>query len=272
MFRRLSPRPVLAAVLALLVAVPAPAFAVSSVSRPAVATTTTLFAENFQGSAGVDHLAVNSSSRRYVSVRSGCGPDGSRCLQVAYAPSSQGSPRIVGSPRLSQRTKDATVRYRVKFRSDFQFVKGGKLPGLGAMESTTGCQAPERDAWSSRVMWRANGVPELYVYDQDPSNRCGESYPASNARFTPGKWHDVAMYVRVNDSGRSNGYASLHVDGRKVAEARNLRLCTDCTTNAQVNRFLFHTFYGGSSSDWAPSTTTYASFDNIRVVKGNATG
>jgi hypothetical protein len=50
------------------------------------------------------------------------------------------------------------------------------------------------------VVWRANGAVELYTYDQSRNKRCGMSHRAADFRFQSGKWHDVAVYVRVNDA------------------------------------------------------------------------
>ncbi len=59
------------------------------------------------------------------------------------------------------------------FPTGFNFVKGGKLPGLyGGKASCTGGD-PAVDCFSTRLMWRAEGQGELYLYAnreaQDPA-------------------------------------------------------------------------------------------------------
>lgn len=63
------------------------------------------------------------------------------------------------------------LSYRVTFSPEFDFVKGGKLPGLysGLLQSNgkifKGCQGGSREeagskCWSVRIMWRTEGAGE----------------------------------------------------------------------------------------------------------------
>lgn len=56
------------------------------------------------------------------------------------------------------------VSYEVAFDSNFDWVKGGKLPGLRGGLNSTGCsggnQATGQDCFSTRLMWRKNGAGE----------------------------------------------------------------------------------------------------------------
>lgn len=56
------------------------------------------------------------------------------------------------------------VSYEVAFDEGFDWVKGGKLPGLRGGLNSTGCsggnEATGKDCFSSRVMWRQNGAGE----------------------------------------------------------------------------------------------------------------
>ena len=84
------------------------------------------------------------------------------------------------------------LSYSVYFPADFDFVKGGKLPGLysstGFMNSSTGTIDANTDScsggagneagkscWSIRLMWRENGEGELYLYL--PIQKSGEYDP-----------------------------------------------------------------------------------------------
>lgn len=67
----------------------------------------------------------------------------------------------------------AILTYGIFFPAGFNFVKGGKLPGLyGGKTSCTGGD-PAVDCFSTRIMWRADGQGELYLYAnreaQDPA-------------------------------------------------------------------------------------------------------
>ena len=54
----------------------------------------------------------------------------------------------------------------VYFDPHFEWVKGGKLPGIAG--GPTGCgggvNAQSRGCWSVRIMWRRNGDGEAYIY------------------------------------------------------------------------------------------------------------
>lgn len=59
------------------------------------------------------------------------------------------------------RANNVSLGYSVFFPVDFDFVKGGKLPGLYG--GTRGCSGgnPAVDCWSTRLMWRSDGKGEV---------------------------------------------------------------------------------------------------------------
>ena len=56
------------------------------------------------------------------------------------------------------------LSYEVAFEANFDWVKGGKLPGLRGGLATSGCSGGSKSnggsCFSSRVMWRQNGAGE----------------------------------------------------------------------------------------------------------------
>jgi hypothetical protein len=190
------------------------------------------------------------------------------CLRVAYPPSKNGSPRFVKRMDLNEPTSTATLSFDVKLRKHFEFVKGGKMHGLAGGTGTTGCDPIDPDGWSVRMMWREDGLPELYIYHQDRSDDCGDRYPATTGfMFQKNVWYRVDLQVWMNSKvGAGDGGAALYIDGIKHAEANNLNL----TGNelVQIDQFMFITFYGGSDRSWAPSKTTYSDFANMVVTPG----
>jgi hypothetical protein len=190
------------------------------------------------------------------------GVDG-RILRASYPPASNGSPRITKRYDFNSSDK-ALLAFDVKFHSEFEWVKGGKLHGLGGGNGTTGCDAIDPNGWSVRLMWRADGVPELYVYHQNRVNRCGDGKKAENFAFERGRWYRVEIFVDVNSSPTTaDGLARLYVDGVKLVEVKDLVLSGNSSVKA--DQFLVSTFYGGDDSTWSPSKKTYAYFDNFTV-------
>ncbi|MDR2732741.1 MAG: hypothetical protein LBB36_05935, partial [Fibromonadaceae bacterium] len=65
--------------------------------------------------------------------------------------------------------------YRVKFEEGFEFVKGGKLPGLCGGACYTGGNTPlQGDGWSARIMWRTGGSIVQYMYFTDQAINYGD--------------------------------------------------------------------------------------------------
>lgn len=56
------------------------------------------------------------------------------------------------------------LSYELAFGENFQWVKGGKLPGLRGGKDTNGCEGGSlpngTDCWSARLMWRTLGEAE----------------------------------------------------------------------------------------------------------------
>lgn len=68
----------------------------------------------------------------------------------------------VGGAGFEQRAatyaKGRCLHYEVRFAPDFDFAKGGKLPGLFGGEAPRGCLPEELSlGFSARLMWRAQG-------------------------------------------------------------------------------------------------------------------
>lgn len=114
------------------------------------------------------------------------GGGASTVLQVDYqtgtyrqgGPHSEGGITFFPYPMEMKSSNKILLRYEVAFKRDFDFVKGGKLPGLfnGLKERdcSGGLKADQDQCFSVRMMWRENGLGEgrplisiyLYLYYQ----------------------------------------------------------------------------------------------------------
>lgn len=201
-------------------------------------------------------------------VEAACGTNDSNCLRVTYVPTSEGSERLGYNPRLPP-AKEYSLNYDVFFESDFEWVRGGKLPGLGPVNQTTGCRAHTLEGWSVREMWRQEGQPVFYVYDQDRAKECGEQ-TETGVHMTKETWHAISLYVKVNDpSYEHNAVMELYLDGEMVSRIEGAQLRGEDGDHTLINRILFHTFFGGSDSSWSPSTQVHSRFDNLAVYPGH---
>lgn len=80
----------------------------------------------------------------------------------------QGGSEFYAAPLDLRSARNVTFAYSVFFPSDFEWVKGGKLPGLyGGHTRCSGGNAA-LDCFSTRLMWRAGGAGELYLVKPQP--------------------------------------------------------------------------------------------------------
>jgi hypothetical protein len=163
--------------------------------------------------------------------------------------------------------KEYWLDYQVYFENDFQWVKGGKLPGLVGGTHTSGCAAIQANGWSARFMWHENGGGHFYYYHQNRASGCGDVRNFSNGlSFKKNAWNRITERVVVNTVGQSNGLAQAWLNGQKILDLGGIRWRGNVgETVALVDNVSLQTFYGGSSNDWAPSTTTHARFSNYIV-------
>jgi len=164
------------------------------------------------------------------------------------------------------------ISYDVKFSDDFDFVRGGKLPGLCGYNVTQdpreGCNTgggfpTGYDGWSARGMWREDGQLENYVYHADQFYEYGddEYWSASAER---GKWHTFQHRIVLNTVGEANGIVEAWFDGVKVLSSNTMLYRK--TADIGINLFYFSTFYGGADPSWAPTSDQYIYFDNFRIA------
>ncbi|EIE75675.1 hypothetical protein RO3G_00379 [Rhizopus delemar RA 99-880] len=95
----------------------------------------------------------------------------------------------------------ALLRYDVAFDSNFDWVKGGKLPGIFGGDISQGC---------------SGGAGEAYAYIPTSDSLCnskqvicnsdyGTSFSRGVIRFSTMKWSQIEIYVKLNSGSNSNG-------------------------------------------------------------------
>ncbi len=205
----------------------------------------------------------------------GEGVDGGTAALFTYVGSDVGSDRIVRRITLDERGTEYTLSYDVRFDEDFQFVRGGKLHGLGPDRVISGGQERRPDGWSARVNFAGGGGVRTYIYEQDGETQWGVGRSSSGFTFERGRYHAVSLHLKLNDPPEeANGFAHVHVDGEQVISHDDLRLRGEAGEHTHISQFLISTFHGGSSPEWAPMdedgeyVDVYAWLDNIEVHRG----
>ncbi|KIJ66172.1 polysaccharide lyase family 14 protein [Hydnomerulius pinastri MD-312] len=182
--------------------------------------------------------------------------------------------------------KEAVFSYRMMLDKDWEWVKGGKLPGMygGIGDLAYRCSGGrlyERcKCFNLRLMWRPGGQGEVYAYTPlndtnkkvllaiPPGGQTNSDYGISTGRgawnFEPGVWTTVAERVKLNEIGEANGEVQLWINGACVIHARGLILREDETSH--IKGMHFQTFFGGHTSDWASPKDQYAWFADVSGV------
>ncbi len=155
------------------------------------------------------------------------------------------------------------LSYSVRFPGNFNFVKGGKLPGLyGGIGNSGGTIPNGRDGFSCRLMWRKNGAGEIYAY-LPSSKEYGTSLGRGNWRFKPGQWQRIEQELWLNQPGQADGRARVWVDGKLVLDQKDLIFRT--APELQIDGIFFSTFFGGGDRSWSTPQDTEIDFANFEV-------
>ncbi|GMK53902.1 hypothetical protein CspeluHIS016_0104880 [Cutaneotrichosporon spelunceum] len=188
--------------------------------------------------------------------------------------------------------RTASFTYTVKFSDGFDWKLGGKLPGWYGGDSAdagkhcTG-HAGSASCFTSRLMWRPDGVGEVYnyywgskqAYCSDPStykvgqsevichSGSGDSLGRGSFKFEAGKPITITNTITLNTMSGStpnaDGRQVLVVDGVKVIEANNL--IARHHDAGRIRGLFFSTFFGGSGSSWACPKDQEVTFSDVSV-------
>jgi len=187
------------------------------------------------------------------------------------------------------------LRYYVKFEPGFDFVLGGKLPGLVGGENTVCCTGGNKpngtDGWTCRLMWQTNGGIVVYAYlPKSPNGKYGKGsfgqdipFDYNNngkvRRFVPGQWHCVEEFIQINTVGKEDGKIYAWLDGELAVKRDNVTFRTTDNFNTKIGGLYFSSFFGGSTSEWAPPKRQHIYFDNFVIARnyvgpigGNSSG
>lgn len=213
-------------------------------------------------------------NHRHIDFAAGKGRGGSDAVRVAYVGYERGSERVSLPIMLKNSMEQATLVYDVMFDDDWQWVKTGKLHGLGPRQHITGGKERKPEGWSARVTFKKDGLVSSYLYDQDMSKRWGANDLSSGPVFKKNQWHRVVLQVSLNTVGKADGWARIYVDGKLAVDSKNVEFRGSGGPDSLIQKFLFSTFHGGNRPSDAPKdaagnfTTVHAYFDNFVIYDG----
>lgn len=163
------------------------------------------------------------------------------------------------------KTNEYYLDYYVKFGENFDFVLGGKLPGLtsGGSTYTGGVHPDNGEGWSARYMWRSEGAIILYFYHMDMVSEWGDIVEM-NSTFERTNWYRITQHLKMNTTNQFDGVMEVWVDGTRVVNKTGVRY--RLAPLGDIDTFYFSTFHGGNTTDWAPSNDCYIYYDDFKVT------
>lgn len=202
--------------------------------------------------------------RQQIQVKSGGRNQQGKALYIKlpqYAAGCGQKKCLNWKPKLGGKFHALEYSYWVKFADNFDFVRGGKLPGIGNNHAATGGnKATGENGWSIRVMWNHDGKLGQYVYYPDQHRRYGDFFPWDAPAIRKGQWYQIKTQVHLNKAGQRNGTIKTWLNGRLVLNKTDLRFQN--ADNLPIERLLFSVFYGGNDHTWAPKRDNYLWIDD----------
>ncbi|KAF9113917.1 AP-3 complex subunit sigma-1 [Mortierella sp. AM989] len=176
------------------------------------------------------------------------------------------------------------VSYDVLFPNGFNWVLGGKLPGIYGGTPYEGCsggiQSTGSNCLTMRFMWRPNGLGEVYAYIpadaeskfcENPEVMCNDQYGKSIGRgqiyFTQGNWNHLDMVMELNEpAGNQNGTLRVYLNGNQVISMNNVPYRS--TGMVGFQGLMFSSFFGGADVSYATPVDANVYFKNIQLSVG----
>jgi hypothetical protein len=168
----------------------------------------------------------------------------------------------------------AVLSYWVKFDPGFEWVKGGKLPGLCGGECATGGRDVSPDRFSIRYMWRGGPAGEVYAYLTNPPNPgYGLDLGVGSWQWqNDGKWHQIQEELILNTANNNDGIIRVWYDkpltDKPNFEQKNLKYYDRVKyPNLGIDKLIFSTFHGGHDASWAPKKDVVAYFADVQICR-----
>jgi hypothetical protein len=197
----------------------------------------------------------------------------SNVLQIKYPKDIIQEKKLTWKFKFEKPVESATLTYKVMFPVGFEFVRGGKLPGLcGGSAPMGGAKSDGSDGFSERIMWREGGQVFEYMYwmERSAEKRWGEDLPLINLdgdmtpfSFIPGQWHTLTTRIVMNTPGERDGNISSWFDGKLGLSTIGAFRAKGATFG--IDAFKFTTFFGGNDLTWAPKKDEVVYFGDISI-------
>lgn len=167
---------------------------------------------------------------------------------------------------LSSPVTELYFSYSIRFKPGFEWVHGGKMPGLQGGNVDAGSYITEDAGFSARPMWSDGGRIVFYVYHQDMEGNYGDSWGWGDFTFSTGKWYTVTERVVLNTidedgTALNDGILEGFIDGELMFQRTNIKFKSKESIN--IESLSIASFFGGSSDFFAATRDEWIDVDNF---------
>jgi polysaccharide lyase-like protein len=158
---------------------------------------------------------------------------------------SKGGATFPWEPRVLQGKTSACLSYQVLLPANFDFQRGGALPGIGGADA-----GEQGDKFLARLAWRPKAIGGATV--RVTENGATRTLPAERTgfEFPRGKWVKLEQEVVLNTPKKSDGVLRVWVDGTLAIDR------TDMTYRAKpdvtISGVSVDVFYGSGPDEVQP--------------------
>ncbi|MBN1187090.1 MAG: hypothetical protein JXB49_32730, partial [Bacteroidales bacterium] len=154
--------------------------------------------------------------------------------------------------------------YDIKFKPGFQWVLGGKIPGITGGTVSSDHLPTKESGFSVRHMWKEDGALVFYVYHQDQTINYGSTWYYKDINLESGVWYNLTLRVVLNTfsngTPKSNGILEGFIDGKLIFQKTDLNY--RALESISIDNMYISSFFGGSVEDWAATRDEWIDTDN----------
>jgi hypothetical protein len=162
--------------------------------------------------------------------------------------------------------------YDLRFKAGFEWVLGGKLPGLTGGEVFSGTEPSPTDGFSVRGMWAPDGTLVYYLYHQDRTSIYGDPILWPNFNFVSGQWYNITFRIVLNtvqnNVGDHNGILEGFINGKLIFQRTNINYRN--YDNINIDFISNCSFFGGAEAAFNPIRDEWMDLDNFVAYTYNS--
>lgn len=166
---------------------------------------------------------------------------------------------------LNTSLEELYLTYRIRFKEGFDWVNGGKMPGIrGGPEWSDHGPPGWSDGFYFLLMWANYPGIDFYYYHHDQTAEYGSS-KAWDDNITTGVWYTITLRLVMNSvgdtGGYSNGIAEGFINGKLSCQLTNVKFRN--LSEIGIDNLLIASFFGGSGEDFAATQDENIEFDDF---------